>query len=258
MDGSQNIASPSYFTDHEVHLAIALQQHLLPQPPAQYQGCEIAVHCQPARYLTGDFYDFITLPDSSLGIFIADVAGKSLPASLIMTQTLTLFRFLAPHYQSASALLKELNRRLQPNLSHNLFVTACYSILNVEHHTLTVARAGHETPLHYQQGNVTTLRPSGMALGIDKGERFDNLMAENNVSLQSGDSVIFFTDGLNETLDLNNEEFGMERLKQAIQENAKPVAGAKPLLDGILKTLHDYRGPTLPTDDLTLITLYVA
>lgn len=246
-----------HFTDQELHLAMALQQHLLPKAPPQLANFEIASHYHPAHYLTGDCYDFVTLPNNEFGLFIADVSGKSLPAALIMTLSLTLFRCLAPLHSSPSTLLKELNHKLQPYLTQNFFVTACYAILKPQTHTLTLARAGHETPLHFHNSTVTPLRSPGMALGIDKGSRFDSLITNSDVSLQSGDSVTFYTDGVNETLDLNNEEFGMERLKQTIQTAHLQKSGAPFLLNTIVKTLDNYRNTAIPSDDLTLITLYV-
>ena len=255
MDCSQKAISSSFFSDQELRLAIAFQQHLLPSPP-QLQGFEIATYSRPAHYLTGDFYDFVSLSNSCLGLLIGDASGKSLPASLLMTFTLSLFRSLAPHYHSPSALLKELNRQLHPGLSNNLFVTACYGILNLDNCTLTLARAGHEPPFHCGHSKVQILRSPGMALGIDKGPRFDSLITDSEISLKSGDTVTFFTDGVNEAMDLTNEEFSMERLKQTL-EKANPQ-GAKALLDTILKTLDNYRNSAPQSDDVTLITLYAS
>ena len=248
--------SPS-FTDQELHIAAALQQYLLPKPPAQLDNFEIEAYYRPANYLTGDCYDFVNLPKAEIGLFIADVSGKSLPAALIMTSTLTLFRSLAQLHSSPSNLLKELNHKLKPYLLQNFFVTACYAILKPKTRTLTLARAGHEAPLHSHASIVTPLRSPGIALGIDKGARFDSLITDSDVSLQSGDSVTFYTDGVNETLDLNNEEFGMERLKQTIQEAHAQKSGAQFILNTIVKTLDNYRNTAVLSDDLTLFTLYV-
>lgn len=252
----------SPFSEKDVSRAIALQKHLLPKIPSNLPHFELATIYQPAQYLSGDFYDFQLLSHQRLGIFIADVAGKGLPASLVMTLALTHFRYLAPSYSSPAELLKEMNRRLTSDCYDNLFVTACYAIIDCEKLHLTLARAGHEVPLHYQSAHatITPLQSPGMALGIDKGDRFDKLITDSVIPLQSGDSVTFFTDGVNETQNSNEEEFGMDRIKQAIKNTEKSgpsTSRAQFLLGNLTREIEEFRGSATPVDDLTLITLYV-
>ncbi|MBX7156860.1 MAG: serine/threonine-protein phosphatase [Verrucomicrobiae bacterium] len=253
---------PSPFSQSDINKALTFQKHLLPKTPPTFAQLELASTYQPAQYLSGDFYDFFSFSDHCLGILIADVAGKGLPAALVMTLALTHFRHLAPTHSSPSALLKEMNRRLNADCCDNLFITACYAIVDIKNNSLTIARAGHEIPLHYNstQATLTPIESPGMALGIDKGERFDRLIQDSVITLQSGDSVTFFTDGVNETQNNNEEEFGMERLKQSIEtieKNGPKTGHAQFLLENIIKKIKHYRDSALPTDDLTLITLYV-
>jgi sigma-B regulation protein RsbU (phosphoserine phosphatase) len=252
----------SPFSEKDVSRAIALQKHLLPKTPSNLSHFELATIYQPAQYLSGDFYDFHSFSNQRLGILIADVAGKGLPAALVMTLALTHFRYLAPSYTSPAELLKEMNQRLSNDCYDNLFVTACYAIIDFEERRLTLARAGHEVPLHYQHANasIIPLHAPGMALGIDKGDRFDKLIADSVIPLQSGDSVTFFTDGVNETQNSNEEEFGMDRIKQLIaslEKSGPRTNRAQFLLANLMQEIEQFRGSATPVDDLTLITLYV-
>jgi sigma-B regulation protein RsbU (phosphoserine phosphatase) len=248
-------ASEKRRIDRDLDVARDIQRILLPNAAPEFEGFGIAGLNIPASHVSGDYYDYITLDDQSLGIAIADVSGKGVAASLIMAMCRSVLRSVARSSQSAAAVLHELNRQLYPDIKEDIFVSMAYLIIQKASHELVLARAGHDAPLHYrvQDNSVTKINPPGMALGIDSGGVFNRVTGDFKVRLETGDCLILYTDGVTEALDVNGLEFGISRLIEAIQASA--ADGAPAILSRVTGDLKLFVGSHPQNDDITLIAI---
>jgi sigma-B regulation protein RsbU (phosphoserine phosphatase) len=240
--------------DREVEVAREIQNVLLPDTCPNIPGFDIQALNVAARDVSGDYFDFIPLNDGRWGLAIADVSGKGVPASLVMAVCRSVLRSLAPDRGSPAQLLRDLNRRLYPDIREDMFITMVYAILDPADRTLTLARAGHERPLLVHDGRVEMVQSRGMPLGIDSGDTFDTVVDDVRVGLAAGDSVVLYTDGVTEALDANGREFGKDNLFDAIREGAH--LGADAVIRCVLDRLDRFRGEAPPADDVTLSSLY--
>jgi len=240
--------------DHDIEVARAIQRILLPDALPPVDGYDMRAVNLPAQRMSGDYYDVFDVGDGRLGITVADVSGKGVPASLVMAMCRNVLRTTAPGTASPADVLRRVNRALVPDMGEDMFITIAYMILDPAKSTLTVARAGHEPPLLYREGQLTEIAPPGMAVGIDRGELFDSVLADCVQPLRKGDAVIVYTDGVTEAQDPGGREFGKGPLEEAILASA--TSGAQAIADAIVGRLERFRGPAEQSDDITLISLY--
>ena len=231
-----------------MQVAQRIQASLLPQQLPSAPGYELAHVWEPAREVGGDFYDFIALPEGKLGVVMADVADKGIPAALFMATTSTLLRMAAQDHAAPDQVLLAANTGINANNREELFVTAWYGVLNPATHRLVCANAGHSLALHVRarDGSIRRLRPAGMPLGVvdDPGLR------RETVRLAVGDLLVLYTDGLTDALDEAGEEFGQARLETLLRhqrgQSATEVATA------IHQAVLNHIGHTALFDDVTL------
>ncbi len=240
--------------DHEIEVAKEIQRILLPDTCPEIEGWDIEAVNLPARDVSGDYYDFIPLRDGKLGIVIADVSGKGIPASLVMTMCRAALRSHAERLDSPAAVLCALNRQLYPDIREDMFVTLTYAVLDPASRQVSMARAGHEAPLFYRGGKIELIRSPGMAIGIDSGEVFDTVIAETSFQFELGDAFVLYTDGVTEALNPEGKEFGRECLMETVQRSARH--GGESILREILEQLDSFRSTADKYDDITLITAY--
>ncbi len=236
--------------ERELQLAREIQQTFMPSQLPHLPGWELAVVWRAARQVAGDFYDFFDLPGGRLGLVIADVADKGMPAALFMALTRALVRAAALEEMSPAAALARVNDLLVPDAQHGMFVTAVYAVLSLETGELAYANAGHNPPLLLRSHTRELERfgTGGMALGVLEGIRLE----ERSVSLKPGDHLIFYTDGVTEAFSPQNEIYGEERLQATIQAAA---GSAQAMLDAIDDSVVAFVGDTSPSDDLTIMVL---
>src|ERR1700720_13699 len=189
--------------DHDLEIARDIQRILLPAEAPKVNGFEISGLNVPARQVSGDYFDYIKVDDERLGVAIADVSGKGVPASLIMAICRSVLRSQAADNCSPSDVLKKVNRQLYPDIKEDMFISMAYLILDHAHNSVTLSRAGHDAPLLYKRDGqtVTTLKPPGLVVGIDSGSVFDRLTTDVAVPLERGDCILLYTDGITEALD---------------------------------------------------------
>src|SRR4030088_3291639 len=175
--------------DHDLEIARDIQRVLLPAEPPSVNGFEISGINVPARQVSGDYFDYIKVDEERLGVAIADVSGKGVPASLIMAICRSVLRSQATGNCSPSDVLKKVNRQLYPDIKEDMFISMAYLILDHARNKVTLARAGHDAPLLYKRETetVTTLKPPGLVVGIDSGSVFDRLTNDFDVHLDRGD-----------------------------------------------------------------------
>jgi sigma-B regulation protein RsbU (phosphoserine phosphatase) len=241
--------------DSDLETAREIQSILLPGAAPQIAGYEIAGLNVPARHVSGDYFDYLRIDENRWGVAIADVSGKGIPAALITGMCRATLRGAAEGRGSAGDVLRAANRRLYPDIKQDMFVSMLYLLLDTRSSDVTLARAGHDPPLLYRAAGreVTPLRPPGMAVGIDSGDVFDRVIADETVTLAPGDGILLYTDGATEALDAHGSEFGLARLIQAVQANAPK--GAAATVANIADELREFAGDTAQYDDITLISI---
>jgi phosphoserine phosphatase RsbU/P len=234
----------------EVQLARQIQQTFIPETLPQFAEWELAARWKTARQVGGDFYDVFDLPNQRLGLFIADVADKGVPAALFMALTRTLVRAAVTELESPAEAMKRVNDLLIPDTRQGMFVTAVYAVLDMEKKELTYVNAGHNPPIWIKcDGQVERLTRTAIALGVVTGEP----VHQRTIKLETGDSLLLYTDGLTESFDTDGEFFGEERLMNAIQANL--CSSASDLLDVVEKSLLYFAKDVPPADDLTMLVL---
>lgn len=234
----------------EVQLARQIQQTFIPESLPQFSDWELAARWKTARQVGGDFYDVFQLPNKRLGLFIADVADKGVPAALFMALTRTLVRAAVIETESPAEALKRVNDLLVPDTKQGMFVTAVYAVLDMEENALTYVNAGHNPPLWVKcEGGVERLTRTGVALGAAEGLAFE----QRTIPLQSNDNILLYTDGLTESFNVDGEFFGEARLIESLVSNQ--CASAADLLDVVENSLLNFVQDMPPADDLTMLVL---
>jgi len=241
--------------DHDLAIARDIQRILLPAEAPIVNGFEISGMNVPARQVSGDYFDYIKVDDERLGVAIADVSGKGIPASLIMAICRSVLRSQAIGNPSPADVLQKVNRQLYPDIKEDMFISMAYLVLDHVRGGVTLARAGHDAPLLYQQKsqNVTPLKTPGMVVGIDSGDVFDRLTTDVAVSLERNDCILLYTDGITEALDNEGNEFGLERTIGSVQSSA--TEGAQAIVTRLIDDLRNFVGSTPQNDDITMIAI---
>lgn len=241
--------------DHDLQIARDIQRILLPAEAPDLNGFEISGLNVPARHVSGDYFDYIKIDEERLGVAIADVSGKGVPASLIMAICRSVLRSQAIGNPSPADVLKKVNRQLYPDIKEDMFISMAYLALDHVHGGVILARAGHDAPLLYKQRTqgVQPLKTPGMVVGIDSGNVFDRLTSDVAVELEPGDFIFLYTDGITEALDSEGNEFGLERMIAAVRSSAKEKAQA--IVNRMIDELRNFVGSTPQNDDITLIVI---
>ena len=200
-----------------MELAHGIQSKLLPQGAPQPPGYEIAYRWRSAREVGGDFFDFIPIAGGAVGLVVADVSDKGIPAALYMMFARTLLRATAISGRSPAVVLERANELMLADSASDMFVTAYYSVLDPEKHRLTVASAGHNLAVYAPAGagEPIPLITAGIPLGILTPAG----IGEQQLELAPGDLVVFYTDGVSEAFSAGGEAFGDERLMALVKEN---------------------------------------
>jgi sigma-B regulation protein RsbU (phosphoserine phosphatase) len=237
----------------ELALAGEVQASFLPGNPPDIPGWQLAGKLLPARQMSGDFYDYVPLPNGCLGILIADVSDKGAGAALYMALSLPLIRTYALEYPSQpEKVLSAVNRRIAIDTRCYHFVTAFYGVLEPETGKLTYCNAGHCPPLCLsadEAGSVQRLARTGTVLGLFPDETFES----TSVQMDPGDSMIIYTDGITEARNAHRSLFGDELLLESVQ--ARWSSPVHEIQAAILADLKDFVGDTPQSDDIALIIL---
>ena len=235
----------------EIQLAQEIQKTFLPEKLPQIQGWEIAVRWRPALQVGGDFYDAIPIDRMHLGLVIADVSDKGLPAALTMTVARTLIHAAAQSARSPAETLEQVNRMLLESSSQGLFVTVFYAILDLVTGQLEYTNAGHNLPLLLRKNDsqVVWLEKGAMPLGVDAG-----LVLENKVlQIRPGDHLVMYTDGVTEARSPVDAIFGEGRLYGLLKTYSWQTD--LPLIEMLDSKLIEFQASALPSDDVTIYVI---
>ncbi|MEM9481348.1 MAG: GAF domain-containing SpoIIE family protein phosphatase [Verrucomicrobiota bacterium] len=241
--------------ERELRTAREVQKILLPTEPPKLDQFRIVGANAPAKLVSGDYFDYIQVDDIHYGVAIADVSGKGIGASLIMAMCRSVMHAKARQNLSPAAVLREVNRVLFPDIREDMFISMAYMILNTQSDEVVIARAGHDAPLHFSKAtdSVERLQTPGIALGIDGGEVFDRATQDHYFRLESGDSLLLYTDGANEALNADGDEFGLEQLEAHFMEIASE--GAERTIKRLRAAIRKFAGNQPQNDDITLIAI---
>ena len=236
---------------NELNVASMMQQSILPNKFARNDKYRLFGTMQPARNVGGDFFDVIGLPDDKVGLAIADVSGKGVPAALFMMSSRTLLKGAAMRTGGPGDALTEVNDVLNEDNDACMFVTMIYAVYDPATNCLTYADGGHDPPLViHADGTSTQLPlPGGIALGVMP--EFDYL--QSSYELAPGDTVILYTDGVTEAINSDEEQLGLKRLRDAFE--ARPPSDAEDAGHRVIELVNDFAGDMPQFDDTTCLVL---
>ncbi|MGQ9632106.1 MAG: SpoIIE family protein phosphatase [bacterium] len=239
--------------EQELSVARNIQMSLLPQEYPDFPGVELHAKSIPARQVGGDYYDFVRIDDTKLGLTIADVSGKSISAAFLMTLLRTLFHTYIETMFTASEVMTAINDRLCRDIESSKFITMFYAVFDRENMNLTFVDAGHTKPIlfHRATGEHRFLNGTGMVLGIMEGGEYE----AQTVKVDRGDTIVFYTDGISEAMNPIGVLFTEQRLVDTIKRHAE--LGAEGLANKIYEEIKEFAGEAPQHDDATLIVLKI-
>jgi sigma-B regulation protein RsbU (phosphoserine phosphatase) len=232
--------------EKQVRMAADVQQRMIPQTPPELPGIDLSSVYVPSFDLGGDFFDYILLPDGNLGLVIADVSGKGVPASLIMASVRAALRAQVDNVYYLYEVMSRINKMLFRDTKASEFVTLFYGVLDTRNRRFTFCNAGHPPAMLLRDGKITELTTDNMVLGIDPNETF----RQQFIDLKPNDLLLLYTDGLPDAMNFKDETFGHKRIVDAF---AKGGATAETVAQGILWDMRRFVGMTRRTDDVTMI-----
>ena len=235
--------------ERDLRAARELQQHLLLASPPRVEGLEIAARNDSATEISGDLYDFFPLDGGRLGLLIGDVSGKGAPAALYGALVSGLMRELVADRHAPSKLLLELNRALLSRKIEARYLTALYTEWNPADRTLRLANAGLPRPLLFSRGKVTPIDVSGIPLGLIGVSEYEDL----TITLGSGDTVVFASDGITESEDAVREQFGDHELTKVVEKHGEASPGR--LLAAVFAGVDAFSRSARAADDRTVIVV---
>ncbi len=239
----------------ELEVAREIQSSLMPPETPSHKDYDIACFSEAAREVGGDYYDFVDARNGNEDryVVIGDVSGKGMGAALHMVQMQALLQNLVAQHEKPCEILSALNRNLHYVLPTGTIITANMATIHANN-KVTLCRAGHMPLMHFSSNGkgCREIMPAGIGLGLSP-DRFDELMEETQIDVESGDVLLFYTDGVVEMMNREKEEYGERRLKEVVAANRQK--SAIELKDAILLSLATFRGSAPPHDDLTMIIM---
>ena len=249
----EQVARDERRLEQDLRTAREIQKALLPNSTPGTKGLDVAFVYEPARELGGDFYDFRPYPDGRLAFAVGDAAGKGTPAALHASWTIGILRgHVDEHLAEPATMLAEMNRQLAQPPIENRFVAMVFGVFDPRDKSLSVANAGFTRPLLVRDGKVEELRIQGMPLGMLPGASYEGTRHQ----LQSGDVLVFSSDGVSESIDKSCEEFGARRLQARLIELA--ASPAAEIADELLRSTQRFSDPReRESDDRTIVVMKV-
>lgn len=252
---SHSAAMERALIQRDLDLAQEMQEGLLPKkvPTSEpFQNLDLLGHLKPALEVSGDLYDFFAAPDGSIYFLVGDVSGKGVAAGLFMAVTRTLIRAIAPSCKSPGEILRKVNSILYPENTALLFVTIILAKYNRSTGRVDYAQGGHNPALLIPRDAAGSYEPpGGQPLGVFENARFD----EYSVDLGPGDSLVFYTDGITEAMNVDQNQFGDDRLLALFTNPEDSQTSCKEIIKRILLEVESFVGSAPQSDDITILAL---
>ena len=231
------------------------QQRMLPSKVPDIPGYELDVFFRGCEEVSGDFYDFVTLPDGCVGIIMGDISGHGVDAGIVMAMAKKAFSMRAKSGADPVTVAAQANADIYPELDTATFITAIYGVLDPNQHVFRFVRCGHTFPIHYRAATrkVEEVASDGVVLGSVRDPLFTRKSKLKEIPLEPGDSVSFFTDGITEAMTAESEEFGPENTNAAIERHGP--CSAKGIIEGLVGAIRIFTKMHPQEDDETLIVV---
>lgn len=239
----------------EVEIAQTIQMSLLPHGMPQVPGVDLAAYSTPAREVGGDFYDMLPLMDGRMLVSVGDVSDKGISAAMVMASAISTLRYASEMFATPKAMLESANRRLYYDTRKQMFVAVLTAMVDPVQHTLTFTNAGLPLPLLYRDGEAFSIVWSDNGEHLPLGAKEDTFYHEQTIELQRGDIILLYTDGVIESVNDDDEEFGVKRLKQAIERSDD--LPCERILQNIHDDIHAFTGTKAHFDDITMVCLRI-
>jgi len=243
-------------TDRSLKIASLRQKRMLPNPP-KLDDYDFGFTYEPAAHVSGDFYDFIPVRENVWGIVVADVSGHGVEAGIIMGMAKQAVKIFGRQNEDPTEVLCLANEELHRSLDGKTFVSLSYAVLNTETHVLKFSRAGQCKPImanpSWKTAEPYVVESKGLALGVDKGPRFRDIIEPIEFKLEPGDLFFQYTDGLAEAMNAVKEQFGDERIMSLLKQYAR--SPAQELVEIVMEALKDFTRGAEQEDDITLLAL---
>ena len=235
----------------ELGVANQIQQSILPTNFPIHSGYQVYGSMEPARDIGGDFFDVVRLEDECVGLAVADVSGKGVPAALFMMSSRTMMKGSAISVREPGDALGMVNSMLAEDNEAQLFVTVLYAVYDPATGVFTYASGGHDAPLLVRPDGSSELLPltGGIVLGIMPELGYD----QNSIAVSPGDTLFCYTDGITEAMNEVGEQFGMERMQQAFAET--PPRDAQHAVEIMFEVVNAFAGDAIQSDDITCLAL---
>jgi anti-anti-sigma factor len=241
----------------EIEVAKQIQQALLPKKHPDVAGYDIAPYYQAAREVGGDYYDFVMVDQDTLGVVVADVSGKGVPGSLVMTMIRTALRMEARGNKNASDVMSKMNDFVTDDMKKGMFVTMFYVILDSKNRIVSYASAGHNPMILYRHENkdIFFLNPKGFPVGISLPDEtlFRRSIGLEKIKLKKDDMLIIYTDGVTEAMNQKREQYGEERLTRMVKTHGH--MHPKAFIDILEKDIKQFTGGNAQNDDITVVAV---
>jgi len=238
--------------EEEISVAREIQQMLLPNSLPTGKNFEISAMNIPSKEVGGDYYDFIQFDERQIGIAIGDIAGKGIPGAILMSNLQAAFRASAWQYRNPVQVMDKINNQIARTTSSEKYATFFYGIFDTHKLTFTFTNAGHNFPIIKKEtGEHSFLSEGGLIIGVQSDFKYQS----TTVKLKPGDTIVFYTDGITEALNLDVEEFGEQQLINIVLNY--PFRTAEELRNHIYEEMMKFTEGTAQYDDLTLIVLKI-
>jgi serine phosphatase RsbU (regulator of sigma subunit) len=243
--------------EQDLDTARKIQESLLPACIPAIRNLDICGEMISAMQVGGDYYDLLPVngSDSKLYVVIGDVSGKGLAASLYMTKIQTMVQFACTSDKSPKEILVEINKRIFTEMERSWFVTMSIAYFDLEKNTVKFCRAGHMPLITASNGTVESYRTQGIGVGLEKGEIFEKSLIEQELSIKPGQIYAFFTDGVTEAMNEQNDLFGEEKLTSIL--NNKGQYRSTEIMHEIWNSINSFRGSAEVNDDMTMVIVKV-
>ncbi len=236
--------------EEEIRLAKGIQEHLLPSYFPNSDMFELAAFNLPSKDVGGDYYDFVQLDEDKIGIAIGDISGKGIPAAILMSNLQAALRISATRTHCTHDVMHEVNNQITRTTDSEKFATFFYGVLNSNNLMFEYTNAGHNYPILWRKGRKPMfLKEGGFIVGVMENAPY----ASATIGLEPEDILVFYTDGVTEAMNQNDEEYGEERLIQTLEANTHLPANE--MIDEIIQSVCDFSDQALQYDDVTLVVL---
>jgi len=251
-DELEKVTAEKERIESELKFAKLVQDGFLPQKPPSFPNYDFAAEMLPAKFVGGDFFDFIPLKNDRMGIVLGDVSGKGVSAALYMARLLSDFRYISQTDPTPEKVLQQVNQILCERSRRGMFATAIFLLLDRAAKKLHIANAGHHPALLKSPANK--IQEVGHSGGIPLGILPDAKYSSEEIQLQKGNLIWLYTDGATEPFNENRESFGLDRMCQIVEKGAP---SPRELIDEMQKSIEFFTKKSTLQDDLTLLTFQV-